>query len=117
MLSYSLHYLLHAMVTPTSSSSSSQSSSSSLVPGDLDPSFSLVSDILKEDLFGAPAEERESGECVAKIPESKSPQSYNTYEIVARYFSPGLVPKLLAPIKEVGKIGGASSDYIGNTCI
>ena len=91
------------MTTPTSSSSS-QSSSSSLVPGDLDPSFSLVSEILKEDLFGAPAEERESGEGVAKIPESKSPQSYNTYEIVARYLSPGLVPKLLAPIKEVGKV-------------
>jgi len=102
VLSYSLHYLLHAMVTPTSSSSQSPSSSG-LEPGDLDPCFHLVSDILKEDLFGAPAEERESGEGVAKIPESKSPQSYNTYEIVARFLSPGLVPDLLAPIKEVRK--------------
>ena len=102
MLSYSLHYLLRAMATPTPSSSSSSSSSPpSLAPGDLDPCLQLISDILKEDLFGSPAEERESGEGVAKIPESKTPQSYNTYEIVARYLSPKLVPQLLAPIKEV----------------
>ena len=54
-----------------------------------------------EDLFGVPAEERESGENVAKIPESKSPQSFNSYEIVARFLSPHLVPDLLAPLREV----------------
>lgn len=57
-----------------------------------------------EDLFGAPAEERECGESVAKIPESKSPQSHNTYEIVSRYLSPKLLPDLLLPVKEVQMI-------------
>ena len=69
--------------------------------GDLDPCLDLISGILIEDLFGSPAEERESGENVAKIPESKSPQSLNSYEIVARYLSPRLLPDLLFPVKEV----------------
>ena len=86
--------------TPTSSPSSTPSSSLLLV-GDLDSCLELVSEVLVEDLFGVPAEERESGENVAKIPESKSPQSYNSYELVARYLSPKLLPDLLSPVKEV----------------
>ena len=54
-----------------------------------------------EDLFGTPAEERESTENIAKIPESKTPQSYNSYEIVSRFLSPRLLPDLLVPVKEV----------------
>ena len=73
----------------------------SLQAGDLDACLELISSILIEDLFGAPAEERESGENVAKIPESKTPQSYNCYEIVAQYLSPRLIPNLLTPVKEV----------------
>ena len=57
--------------------------------------------ILVEDLFGVPAEEREAGVSVARIPESKNPQSYNSYGLVAQFLSPGLLPQLLAPIKEV----------------
>ena len=106
VLSYSLHHLLRALSTPptsssTSSSTSTSSSSCLLNTGDLDPCLDLISDILKEDLFGTAAEERESGAGVAKIPESKTPQSFNTYEIVAQFISPKLVPQLLAPIKEV----------------
>ena len=64
--------------------------------------FSILSfQILVEDLFGMPAEEREVGESVAKIPESKSPQSYNSYCLVAQFLSPDQVPQLLAPVKEV----------------
>ena len=62
----------------------------------------LVNTILTDDLFGTPAEERESGENVAKIPESKTPQSYNSYEIVSQFLSPKLLPDLLSPVKEVG---------------
>ena len=54
-----------------------------------------------DDLFGAPAEEREVGEIVAKVSESKVPQSYNSYEIVAQFLSPRLLPDLLAPVKQV----------------
>ena len=54
-----------------------------------------------EDLFGVPAEERESGGNVAKIPESKTPQSYNCYEMTAQYLTPGLLPDFLAPVKQV----------------
>ena len=57
--------------------------------------------VLFEDLFGVPAEEREAGEAVAKIPESKAPQSYNSYEVVAKFVSPRLLPQLLAPVKQV----------------
>lgn len=103
MLSYSLHYLLRALTSTSSSDPSPSSSPSSpLAVGDLDPCLELVSGILIEDLFGVPAEERESGENVAKIPESKTPQSYNSYEIVSQYLSPKLLPDLLSPVKEVG---------------
>ena len=54
-----------------------------------------------EDLFGVPAEEREAGESVARIPESKSPQSLNSYCLMAQFLSPQLLPQLLAPVKEV----------------
>lgn len=89
------------MSTTPPASSSSSSLPAPLAVGDLDPCLDLVSGILVEDLFGVPAEERESGENVAKIPESKSLQSYNTYEIMARFLSPKLLPDLLSPVKEV----------------
>ena len=73
----------------------------SLKAGDLDACLGLISSILIEDLFGTPAEERESGENVAKIPESKTPQSYNCYEIVAQFLSPRHIPDLLTPVREV----------------
>eukprot|EP00731_Ephydatia_muelleri_P000971 Em0001g971a len=41
------------------------------------------------------------GELVAKIPESKTPQSLNTYEITAQYLSPHLLPDLLSVPKQV----------------
>ena len=86
--------------TPPSSATSS-SSPPLLGEGDLDSCLETVSAILVRDLFGLPAEERESGENVAKIPESKTPQSYNSYEIVASLLSPKLLPDLLSPVKEV----------------
>ena len=104
VLSYSLHYLLQALSSPPPSSSTSTTPSSLLTVGDLDPCLHLLSEVLVEDLFGAPAEERECGENVTKIPESKSPQSLASYEIVARFLSPGLVPELLSPVKEVGMV-------------
>ena len=61
----------------------------------------LLYQILVEDLFGVPAEEREAGEAVAKIPESKHPQSTNSYRLTAEFLSPQLLPQLLAPVKEV----------------
>lgn len=57
--------------------------------------------ILMEDLFGLPAEEREVGEAIARIPESKTPQSLASYEIAAQFLSPKLIPDLLAPVKQV----------------
>ena len=54
-----------------------------------------------EDLFGVPAEEREAGESVAKIPEGKNPQSSKSYCIMAQFLSPRLLPQLLSPVKEV----------------
>ena len=54
-----------------------------------------------EDLFGAPAEERASDAGVARIPESKAPQSLSSYEIVARFLSPGRLPNLLDAVKQV----------------
>ena len=38
---------------------------------------------------------------MAKIPESKTPQSYNCYEILAQFLSPQLIPDLLTPVREV----------------
>ncbi len=106
VLSYSLHYLLRALSSSSSptdpSPSPSPSPSRPLAVGDLDPCLDFVSAILIEDLFGGPAEERECGENVAKIPESKTPQSYNSYEIVSQFLSPRLLPDLLSPVKEVG---------------
>lgn len=60
--------------------------------------------ILVEDLFGVPAEEREAGDAVARIPESKHPQSGNSYCIMAQFLSPRLLPQLLTPVKEVNPI-------------
>lgn len=100
VLSYSLHYLLLTLSTPPTPSSTS-APPLTLSVGDLDPCLELISSILIEDLFGAPAEERESGENIARIPESKTPQSYNSYEITSRFLSPRLLPDLLAPVKEV----------------
>ena len=109
VLSYSLHSLLKGISSPSTLPVSAPSPSppatpspSSLKSGDLDACLDLISSVLVEDLFGVPAEERESGENVAKIPESKSPQSLNSYELVARFLSPRLVPDLLAPVREVG---------------
>lgn len=100
--SYSLHYLLRSMSTPPPSSSPSPPTGPALLAvGDLDPCLDLISAILIEDLFGVPAEERESGENIARIPESKTPQSYNSYEIAAHFLSPRLLPQLLSPVKDV----------------
>eukprot|EP00731_Ephydatia_muelleri_P001007 Em0001g1007a len=88
VLAFSLHSLLKG-VSPV------------LKAGDLDSCMQLISMIVKEDLFGLPAEEREIGELVAKIPESKTPQSLNTYEITAQYLSPHLLPDLLSVPKQV----------------
>ncbi len=87
VLGYSLHSVLRGL-------------SPHLMSGDLDPCLELVSCILTEDLFGAPAEEREVG---AKIPEAKTPQSYNSYEIMGAYLSPTRLPDLLLPVKQVRK--------------
>ena len=57
--------------------------------------------VLLEDLFGVPAEEREAGESVARIPEAKSCQSSRSYGIVAQFLSPGLLTRLLSPVQEV----------------
>ena len=111
MLGYSLHSVLRGISSPcikppppspsTSSSAVPTSLAASLQSGDLDACLDLISSILIEDLFGTPAEERESGENVAKIPDSKTPQSYNCYEILAQFLSPQLIPDLLTPIREV----------------
>ena len=106
VLGYSLHSILKGLSSTSSSSSSpspslATSSPVSLKSGDLDACLDLISSILVEDLFGVPAEERESRENVAKIPESKTPQSHNCYEIVAQFLSPRLIPDLLAPVREV----------------
>ena len=57
--------------------------------------------VLVEDVFGVPAEEREGGEAVARIPEAKHPRSGDSYCIAAQFLSPRLLPQLLAPIREV----------------
>lgn len=57
--------------------------------------------ILLRDLFGSPAEEREVKEVICKTPEGRSTQSYNTYELAAKFLSPSLLPELLRPVKEV----------------
>lgn len=108
VLGYSLHSVLQGIANAGTKISSSSSSVSPTVctplsfkSGDLDPCLDLISPILIEDLFGVPAEERESGENVAKIPESKTPQSYNCYEIVAKFLSPRFIPDLLTPVREV----------------
>ena len=85
VLGYSLHSVLQGL-TPH------------LLSGDLDSCMEHISSILIEDLFGMPAEDREGG---AKIPEAKTPQSYNCYEIVGTFLSPSLLPDLLQPVKQV----------------
>ena len=57
------------------------------------------SQVLLDDVFGTPAEEREA--VVFKVPESRSPQSLNSFELLARFLSPSLLPSLLEPVKEV----------------
>ena len=88
-----------------------------LKSGDLDACLDLMSSILVEDLFGTPAEERESGENVAKIPESKTPQSFNCYEICAQFLSPHLVPDLLAPAREVSGCRKYTYVHVHDICI
>ena len=61
----------------------------------------LLAKILLRDLFGSPAEEREVKEVICKTPEGRSTQSYNTYELAAKFLSPSLLPELLRPVKEV----------------
>lgn len=96
-----LGYTLHSVLQGISSAPKDAPPTHLLTTGNLDPSLDLISPVLVDDLFGTPAEERESGENIAKIPESKSPQSYNCYEIVAQYISPNLLPEFLAPVKQV----------------
>ena len=93
-----LHSLIHPLTnTPI------HSYSHSLIHPFIHTPIPIISfQILVEDLFGMPAEEREAGESVARIPESKSPQSLNSYCIMAQFLSPRLLPQLLAPVKEVG---------------
>lgn len=85
VLGYSLHSILRGL-TPH------------LMSGDLDSCLEPISSVLTEDLFGTPAEDRDGG---AKIPEAKTPQSYNCYEIIGAYLSPTLLPDLLQPVKQV----------------
>ena len=53
------------------------------------------------DLFGVAAEERREGEIASKLPEARASQSIKSYEILAMFLSPSMLPQLLTPLKEV----------------
>lgn len=53
------------------------------------------------DLFGVAAEERREGEIASKLPEARASQSVKSYEMLAMFLSPSMLPQLLKPLKEV----------------
>ena len=63
--------------------------------------FLLLLQLLLADIFGPPSEEREVQDIVSKTPEAKTCKSVLTFGLVARFLSPGLIPKLIKPVKEV----------------
>ena len=75
--------------------------SSDFSVGCLDVCLAEISDILTNDLFGVPAEERETPEAISKLPEAKSTKSFDSYALVASKLSPSLLPDLILPLKEV----------------
>lgn len=57
--------------------------------------------MLVGDLFGVAAEERREGEIASKLPEARASQSVKSYEMLAMFLSPSMLPQLLKPLKEV----------------
>ena len=53
------------------------------------------------DIFGSPADERQIKNLVAKTHESKTCKSVLSFGLIARFLSPGIIPKLLKQVLEV----------------
>ncbi|XP_065909347.1 small subunit processome component 20 homolog isoform X2 [Dysidea avara] len=87
VLSYSIHALLNGI-------------KDQLTAGDIDVCLEPINEVLVGDLFGVAAEERREGEIASKLPEARASQSIKSYEILAMFLSPSMLPQLLTPLKE-----------------
>ena len=68
--------------------------------GDLDRCVGEMVAICHEEMFGDLAEEKEVTELTRKIAEAKNVKAYDTYEILAKFASPGVLVALIRPLKE-----------------
>lgn len=87
VLAYTVHAIVAAMM-------------SSLRPGDLDNCLEELSGVLKQDLFGTVAEEKDVEELAKKMRETKGTKSYDTFELLASIVSLSHVGHLLRPLRE-----------------
>ncbi|OQV15272.1 Small subunit processome component 20-like protein [Hypsibius exemplaris] len=91
---YQIHVLVHCVHTVLSK----------LLPvvkaGDLDRCVGEMVLICHEEMFGELAEEKEVNELTRKIAEARNIKSYDTYAILAKFASPGVLVKLIKPLKE-----------------
>jgi U3 small nucleolar RNA-associated protein 20 len=71
--------------------------------GDLDPCSVDVREILVNDLFGAPEEERDTPEAIKKLPEAKTSKSYDCFELLVSKLSPKEVPDIIESLLKILK--------------
>ncbi|XP_053397711.1 small subunit processome component 20 homolog [Mercenaria mercenaria] len=88
VLCYTVHQLLKHM-------------ESVVRPGDIDICLKNLQEVLNEEIFGEVSDEKVVAGIKAKVFEARSSKSYESYEFIARYISPGSLMKFLEPIKKI----------------
>ena len=84
VLTYSIHTVLEGM-------------RKKLRPGDLDPCVSVLGEVIANDLFGRPSEEREVREIAVKTVEVRHPKALEVLELLSAYVSPSAIHGVLDP--------------------
>ena len=97
VLAYSIHSVL-------------EGAKKKLRPGDLDTCIPVLCQVILNDLFGRPSEEREVREIAIKTLEVKHPKALEIVELLSSFISPGVVCSLLEPV--VDKLHSASSAQV-----
>ena len=87
VLTYSIHTMLEGM-------------KKKLKPGDLDASVSVLSEVIANDLFGRPSEEREVREIAVKTVEVRHPKALEVLELLSTFVSPSAIHGVVDPFLE-----------------
>ena len=88
ILGYSLHALLQNFLPTTE-------------VGEIDNCVTKIVEILLNDIFGETGAEKEVDALTSKMKETKSKRSFDSFELLGKYITFGMVERILVPIRDM----------------